>query len=68
MEGGANIKLGDRVFLGPGSKLLSSTYDFNGLYTSQLLPEGAYNIRYGDITLEDDAYIGAGTVVMPGLE
>lgn len=67
LEGGANIRLGDRVFLGPGSKLLSSTYDFNGLYTSQLLPEGAYNIRYGDITLEDDAYIGAGTVVMPGV-
>ena len=67
LEGGANIKLGDRVFLGPGAKLLSSTYDFNGIYTSQLLPEGAYNIRYGDITLGNDAYIGAGTVVMPGV-
>ncbi len=67
LEGGANIRIGDRVFIGPGSKLLSSTYDFNGLYTSQILPEGAFNIRYGDITLENDSYIGAGTVVMPGV-
>lgn len=67
IEGGANIKIGDRCFLGPGAKLLSSTYDFHGLYTSQFLPAGTYNIRYGDILLEDDVYIGAGTVVMPGV-
>ena len=23
--------------------------------------------KYGDITIEDDAYVGAGTVVMPGI-
>lgn len=67
IEGGANIRIGDRVFLGPGSKLLSSTYEFNGYFTSQLLPEESYEIGYGDITINDDAYIGAGTVVMPGV-
>lgn len=67
IEGGANIKIGDRCFLGPGAKILSSTYDFHGLYTSQFLPDGAFNIRYGDINIEDDAYIGAGAVVMPGV-
>lgn len=68
IEGGANIRIGDRVFLGPGAKLLSSTYKYNGVYTSQFIPEGAYEISYGDIIIEDDAYIGSGTVVMPGVK
>lgn len=67
IEGGANIEIGDRVFLGPGSKLLSSTYEYDNFYTSQFLPEGTYEIRYGDISLGDDSYIGANTVVMPGV-
>jgi galactoside O-acetyltransferase len=67
VEGGADIRIGDRCFLGPGAKLLSSTYDYNGVYTTQMLPEGSYNIKYGDIIIEDDAYVGAGTVVMPGV-
>lgn len=33
-----------------------------------MLPEEAYNIRYGDIIIGDDAYIGANTVVMPGVK
>lgn len=53
--------------MGPGAKCLSSTYEFHGFYTSQFLPEEAFKIGYGDITIEDDAYIGAGTVVMPGV-
>ncbi|MCM1955884.1 acyltransferase [Bacteroides uniformis] len=67
VEGGANICIGDRCFLGPGAKLLCSTYEYDGVFTSQLLPKGAYSIKYGDITIEDDAYVGAGTVVMPGI-
>ena len=67
IEGGANIVLGDRVFLGPGSKLLSSTYDLQGFYSSQLLPEKTYEIRYGDITLGNDAYIGANSIIMHGV-
>lgn len=53
--GGDNIVIGNRVFLGPGSKLLSSTYDLHGFYSSQLLPEESYRINYGDITIGDDA-------------
>lgn len=26
-----------------------------------------YSIKHGDITIEDDAYVGAGAVVMPGV-
>ncbi len=68
IEGKANIEIGDRVFLGPGSKLLSSTYEFDGYYASEHLPEGSQEIRYGDITICDDAYIGAGTIVLPGVK
>ena len=53
--------------MAPGSKLLSSTYEMNGFYGSQILPEGTYEIRYGDITLENDSYVGANTVVLPGV-
>ena len=55
------------MFLGPGSKLLGSTYEFNGYYTSEHLPDGTHATKYGDITICDDAYIGANAVIMPGI-
>lgn len=67
IEGGARTTLGDRVFVGPGSKLLTSTYKLHGLYTAEFLPEKFHAIEYGDIVLEDDAYIGANCTVMPGV-
>jgi len=67
IEGGANTKIGDRVFLGPGTKLLTSTYKLNGYYTAEHLPEGCQDTEYGDITIEDDAYIGANCTLMPGV-
>lgn len=67
IEGQANVEIGDRCFLGPGSKILSSTYEFHGYYTSQHLPGDTSAIRFGDIKICDDAYVGAGTVVMPGV-
>ena len=68
IEGGASTIIGDRVFIGPGTKLLTSTYAFNGYYTNEFLPEGTNRIDYGDIVLEDDSYIGANSVVMPGVK
>lgn len=67
IEGKAKIEIGDRVFLGPGSKILSSTYEFNGYYASEHLPKGACSTRFGDIKICDDAYIGANSIVMPGV-
>lgn len=32
IEGGANTYIGDRVFIGPGSKVLTSTYELDGYY------------------------------------
>lgn len=67
IEGECHVEIGDRCFLGPGSKLLSSTYEYQGYYTSQHLPDGTSAIQYGDIKICDDAYVGANSVVMPGV-
>ncbi len=67
VEGGANTKIGDRVFIGPGSKILTSTYKLNGVYSIEHLPGGCRETEYGDITINDDAYIGANCTVMPGV-
>lgn len=68
IEGGASTKIGDRVFIGPGSKLLTSTYKINGYYTVEHLPGNCNEIEYGDIIIEDDAYIGANCIIMPGVK
>lgn len=67
IEGASWVEIGDRCFLGPGTKILGSTYEFQGYYTSQHLPEGTSAIRYGRVKICDDAYIGANSVVMPGV-
>lgn len=67
IEGGAKTYIGDRVFLGPGSKLLTSTYELNGFYSVEHLPENCGAIRYGDIILKDDVYLGANVTVLPGV-
>jgi len=67
IEGGATTRIGDRVFLGPGTQLLTSTYKINGFYTVEHLPAGCQETEYGDITIHDDAYLGANCIVMPGV-
>lgn len=67
IEGGAETYIGDRVFLGPGTKLLTSTYKINGFYTVEHLPDGCQETSYGNITIHDDAYLGANCTVMPGI-
>jgi len=67
IEGGANTVIGDRVFIGPGSKVLTSTYELDGYYAIEHIPEEARATRYGDITINNDAYIGANSVVLPGV-
>lgn len=67
IEGGAKVYIGDRVFLGPGTKVLSSTYELNGYYAIEHIPDECHATQYGDITIHDDAYIGANSVIMPGV-
>lgn len=67
IEGGASTYIGDRVFIGPGSKILTSTYKVHGFYSAEFIPEGCRETEYGDITINDDAYIGANCSVLPGV-
>lgn len=67
VEGGAKTHIGDRVFVGPGSKILTGTYELNGYYSMEFLPSGCGAIKYGDVILEDDAYIGANCTILPGV-
>lgn len=67
IEGGAKCIIGNRCFVGPGSKLLTSTYKFHGFYTNEKLPGGTCATQYGDIIMEDDSYIGANCTIMPGV-
>ena len=66
IEGGAKTFIGDRVFIGPGSKILTSTYKLNGYFSAEHLPGDCGEIEYGDIRIDDDAYIGANCTVLPG--
>jgi len=67
IEGHMQTTIGDRVFIGPGTKILSSTYKFQGFYTCEFLPDEVHDTEWGDVTIENDAYIGANSVVMPGV-
>lgn len=67
IEGASFVHIGDRCFLGPGTKILGSTYKFDGYYSVQHLPNGTSEVRYGGVTIKDDAYIGANCVIMPGV-
>lgn len=67
IEGGANTYIGDRVFIGPGTKVLTSTYKVHGFYSAEFIPDGCHEIEYGDITIKDDAYIGANCSILPGV-
>ena len=66
IEGGASTCIGDRVFIGPGTKILTSTYKLNGYFAIEHLPEGCGDISYGDVLISNDAYIGANCTIMPG--
>lgn len=67
IEGGDSLAIGDRVFVGPGSKILTGTYELDGYYSSEFLPEGCHKNRCASITIEDDAYIGANCTILPGV-
>ena len=67
IEGGGHVIIGDRVFIGPGSKILSSTYEINGYYSIEHIPDECRKTEFKDIKIEDDAYVGANSVIMPGV-
>lgn len=68
VEGASFVHIGDRCFVGPGTKILGSTYKLDGYYSVDHLPHGANEISYGGVTIKDDAYIGANSTVLPGVK
>ncbi len=60
-RGGA-IRLGERVAVAPGAMFVADS-DPND---SQLRTIGSFHIR-GRVTIEDDAWIGAGAIVLPNV-
>ena len=66
IEGGANTNIGHRAFIGPGTKLLTSTYALDEYFSCEHLPGDTKSTIYGDIIIEDDAYISANCVILPG--
>lgn len=67
IEGGAKTYIGDRVFIGPGSKILTGTYKLDGFFSIEFMPDGCNEIEYGNVMIENDVYIGANSVIMPGV-
>lgn len=67
IEGRMKTIIGNRCFIGPGTKILSSTYKFQGFYTCEFLPDECHDTEWGDVVINDDAYIGANSVIMPGV-
>lgn len=67
IEGGGSTYIGNRVFLGPGSKLLNSTYEINGYYSIEFIPDICRKSFISEIVIKDDAYIGANSVILPGV-
>lgn len=67
IEGGGSTYIGDRVFLGPGTKVLNSTYELNGYYSIEHIPDECRKSFISEIIINDDAYIGANSVILPGV-
>ena len=64
IEGFGETIIGDRVLIGPGTKILTSVNEHNGLRMVDHLPEGQAKIITGRTTIGDDVSIGAGCVVL----
>ena len=67
IEGFGSCEIGDRVLLGPGTKILMSVNKHNGLRMVDHLPEGQTELMNDKIIIGNDVSLGAGCVVMPGV-
>jgi maltose O-acetyltransferase len=57
----ARVEIGDRVLFGPGVQLLGATHPLD----AELRAEG---LEYAEpITIGDDAWLGGGVIVLPGI-
>lgn len=66
IEGVGSCEIGDRVLLGPGTKVLMSVNKHNGLRMVDHLPEGQAELMNEKIKIGNDVSLGAGCIVLPG--
>jgi acetyltransferase-like isoleucine patch superfamily enzyme len=69
--GGGPLTMGDNVSIGPNTVLLTGLYAYQdeegkSLQMVDLAPEESKNACYKGLAVEDDVYIGANCVVLPG--
>jgi acetyltransferase-like isoleucine patch superfamily enzyme len=67
--GGAAVILDEFVNLSPRATILTSNDDFHGQgLAGAMLPEAVKATGHGDVVVRRHCIVGAGTVVLPGLE
>ena len=66
--GGGGLEVGDYAVLATGSRILTATDTFDGgARMSTHLPPEHRSVRSGRVIIDRDAFVGANTVVMPGV-
>jgi len=69
IQGLGTIKIGDYVNISTGSKIYSgtSTYEGGKRMSSPMLPVEQNYVKKGMVMIGKDAFLGVGTIVMPGV-
>ena len=64
------IKIGDYVGIASNAKLHSSSESIgkNKRMSGPMVPLSQKNLKYGPITIEDEAFIGLNTIILPNVE
>ncbi len=62
INGAGGVTIGDRVLIGPHCVILSADHHFER--SDQ--PIVAQGLKLAPVVIEDDAYLGAGVIVLPG--
>lgn len=66
--GGGGLTIGDYAVLATGARILTATDTFiGGARMSTHLPDEHRQVVVGRVTIGRDAFVGANTVVMPGI-
>lgn len=63
LGGHGNLNIGNYVLIGPNCNILTANHSFSR-YDVPIMHQG---ITFKDITIEDDVWIGASVVVLPGV-
>jgi acetyltransferase-like isoleucine patch superfamily enzyme len=70
IQGLGTVEIGDYAGIGAGSRIYSGTETFEGgkRMSGPMVPLEQRNVKLGSVVIGKDAFLGVGTVVMPGVE